>query len=113
MFFVVDRPRLQRMIAITRDDRGKDQQGKHGPFYRIEASADRLKLTGREVEAEFPATVYEPGVLFLRVTIFRRALDLLKGVKTLAIQVNQEGILLDNIQLPLEPGDMLLYLDPA
>src|SRR5207244_12806994 len=99
MFFVVDRPRLQRMIAITRDDRTKDQQGRSGPFYRIEASGERLKLAGQQVEAEFPATVYEPGVLFLRVTVFRRALQLLAGMKMLAVQVNQDGLFLDNMRL--------------
>src|SRR5215212_2396180 len=113
MFFVVDRPRLQRIIAITRDDRRSDQQGRAGPFYRIEARGERLKLTGRELEAEFPATVYEPGVLFLGVTTFRRALQLLTGMKTLAIQVNKDGVLLDNIQLALGVGDMLLYVDPT
>ena len=46
------------------------------------------------VEADFPATVYEPGVLFLRVTLFRRALQALAGMKQLAIQVNNDGMFL-------------------
>lgn len=113
MFFVTDKPRLQRLIAITRDDRDAASQSRGGPFYRIEASGDRLKLTGREVEAEFPATVYEPGVLFLRVTLFRRALGMVTGEKTIAIQVGADGVLIDNMRLPLESNDMLLYPDPA
>ena len=113
MFFVVDRPRLQRIIAITRDDRRPKQQGRHGPFFRIEANGDKLKLTGRNVEAEFPATVYEPGVLFLRVTVFRRLLQALTGTKELAIQVNGEGLFADNVRLSPDVGDMLLYVDPA
>ena len=47
MFFVVDRPRLQRIIAITRDDQRKDQKGKNGPFFRMEANESHLKITGR------------------------------------------------------------------
>lgn len=113
MFFVTDKPRLQRLIAISRDDRDAPSQSRGGPFYRIEASGDRLKLTGREVEAEFPATVYEPGVLFLRVTLFRRALSMVTGEKTIAIQVGVDGVLIDNMRLPLETNDMLLYPDPA
>lgn len=113
MFFVVDKPQLQRMIALTRDDRKRDQQAKQGPFFRIEASAGRVWLAGREVAADFSATVYEPGVLFLRVTLFRRALRMLKGVKSLAIQANADGLMFGNIQMPLEPNDMLLYVDPA
>jgi hypothetical protein len=31
----------------------------------------------------------------------------------LAIQVNQEGLFFDNIKLPLDVGDMLLYPDSA
>jgi hypothetical protein len=57
MFFVVDKPRFQRLIAIARDDRRPGDQGKGGPFFRLEAHDGRLKLTGRQVEAEFPATV--------------------------------------------------------
>src|SRR5947207_136337 len=112
MFFVVNRPRLQRLIAITRDDRRPDQQRDDGPYFRIEASGDRLKLTGRLVEAEFPATIYEPGVLFLRITTFRRLLQTFPGTKDIAIQVNADGLFLDNVRLSLDVGDMLLYVDP-
>lgn len=74
MLFVVDKPRLQRMISIVRDDRTSAAQVDGGPFLRLEANDDRLKLAGQIVEAEFPATIYEPGVLFLRVTLLRRVL---------------------------------------
>lgn len=113
MFFVIDKARLKRVIAIVRDDRTKGQQGSQGPFLRLEASGDKLKITGRAVEGEFPATVYEPGVLFLRVTKFRLALGMIDRDKTLAIQVHQDGLLVDNMRFPLESNDMLLYLDPA
>lgn len=113
MLFVVDKPRLQRMIALTRDDRKKKDQGKNGPFFRIEASGERIRLTGRQVEAEFPATVYEPGVLFVRVTMFRRALQVVTDTPTIAIQARGEGIDIENIHLAVEACDMLLYADPA
>jgi hypothetical protein len=113
VFFVVDKPRLQRLIAITRDDRRPDQQGKTGPYYRIEAREGRVRLTGREVEAEFPATVYEEGVLFLRVTLFRRLLASFTNTPTIAVQVREDGLHFGDVTMPLEGNDMLLYLDPA
>jgi hypothetical protein len=65
------------------------------------------------VEAAFPATVYEEGVLFMRVTRFRLFLSLLTGQKTLAMQVNRDGLFADSVRLFLEANDMLLYADPA
>lgn len=113
MFFVVDKHRLQRLIAITRDDRRPKHQGQAGPWYRIEATEGRLKLTGQQVEAEFPATVYEEGVLFLRVTLFRRLLATYTQTPTITIQVQQDGLHFGEVTMPLESGEMLLYADPA
>lgn len=79
MMFVIDKPQMQRMIAIVRDDRTPATQGAAGPYMRIEASGGSITLTGREAEATFPATVYEEGVLFLRVTLFRRLLGTIRG----------------------------------
>jgi len=112
MFFVVDKPRFQRLIAITRDDRRKRDQGKTGPYFRIEAREGRIKLTGRQVEAEFPATVYEEGVLFLQVTLFRKMLAAMTETKTLAIQVQKDGLHVAEVTFPLETNEMLLYPDP-
>ena len=113
MLFVVDKPRLQRIIAITRDDRRPKDQTNAGPFFRIEASGDHLCLTGHNVEAKFPATVYDPGVAFLRVTLFRRALHLVTDTPTVTIQIRGDGIDIENMHLPVESCDLLLYLDPA
>ena len=63
MLFVVDKPRLQRIIAITRDDRRPKDQTNTGPFFRIEASGDHLRLTGHQVESKFPATALRNGKL--------------------------------------------------
>lgn len=112
MLFVVDKPRLQRIIAITRDDRRAKDQGKAGPFFRIEANGDCIKLTGRRVEGQFPATVYEPGVMFLRVTMFRRALQLVTDTPQVTIQVRGDGIDIENMHLSVESCDLLLYVDP-
>jgi hypothetical protein len=112
MFFVIDKPKLQRIIAVVRDDRTPQTQGVAGPFMRMEARDDYLKLDGLEVSAKFPATVYEPGVLFLRITRFRRLLRTIAGQKTITIQVNRDGLLVDNVTMPLEAYDMLLYPNP-
>lgn len=113
MLFVIDRPQLQRMIALVRDDRTPAAQGQTGPYMRLEANNDSLTLAGRLVEATFPATVYEPGVLFLQVTRFRRLLQTFKGEKMLTVQVNGDGLFMGSIRMALAPYDMLLYLDPA
>ena len=112
MLFVIDKPQLQRIIAIVRDDRRKEDQGLAGPFLRLEARDDYVKLDGLEVSAEIPATVYEPGVLFLKATLFRRLLPTFKGEKFLTIQVMADGVLMGPVRLPLESNDMLLYPDP-
>jgi hypothetical protein len=113
MLFVIDKPELQRTISIVRDDRTKKSQGSSGPFMRMEAQESFLKLDGLEASATIPATVYEPGVLFLKVTVFRKLLKTIKGEKFLTIQVTDDELLLDRVRLPLESNDMLLYADPA
>ena len=79
MFFVVDKSMLQWNLSIVRDDRTKKTLGQAGPFMRLEANDDYLKLDGQEVSAKIPATVYEPGVLFLKITVFRRLLKTITG----------------------------------
>lgn len=111
MLFVVDKPEFQRTIAIVRDDRTKKTQGSSGPFMRMEVHDSCLKLDGLEASATIPATVYEPGVLFLKVTVLRRLLQTIKGEKFLTIQVTADELLLDRVRLPLESNDMLLYAD--
>jgi hypothetical protein len=83
---------------------------------RIEARDDRLKMDGRVASAQFPATVYEPGVLFMRVTTFRRllrtyTLDEL-GTRYLTFQIREDGLSFADIRMGFAFGDMLLYPDP-
>ena len=100
-------------ISIVRDDRKKKNQGLAGPFMRIEAGDDVVRLNGVSAEATVPATVYEPGVLFLKVTAFRRLLRSITGEKFVTVQVTDEALLLERIRLPLHANEMLLYCDPA
>ena len=113
MLFVIDKPKFQRAISIVRDDRKKRSQGLAGPFMRLEAKDDHVKIDGVEASAKIPATVYEPGVLFLKVTLLRRLLQTIKGEEFLTIQVMADGVLIGRARLPLESNEMLLYADPA
>ena len=113
MFFVVDKPKLQRMLAIIRDDRTRGAQARGGHYLRLEASGEKLIVAGPAAEATIGATVYEEGVLFLKITRFRRILALLVRQKMLSIQVNGEGLFVGGVRLSLAANDMLLYVDPA
>jgi len=113
MFFVVDKPKLQRMLAIIRDDRSRGSQARGGHYLRLEASGEKLIVAGPAAEAAIGATVYEVGVLFLRITRFRRILGLIVGQKMLSIQVNADGLFLGGVHMSLEANYMLLYADPA
>lgn len=112
MLFVIDKPQFQRVIAIVRDDRRNENQGLAGPFLRMEARDDYVKLDGLEVSGKIPATVYEPGVLFLKATLFRRLLQTFKGEKFLTIQVTGDELLMGYVRLPLDSNEMLLYPHP-
>lgn len=113
MFVVIDKLRLSRLIAVTRDDRRPADQGSSGPFFRIEASGQELRLSGRQVEVTVPATVHEPGVLFMRVTLFRRHLKKIPEKGFIAIQADAQGLAFGDTHLPPDSLDMLLYTDPA
>lgn len=112
MLFVIDKPEFQRAISFARDDRKKADWGLAGPFMRMEARDDYIKLDGLEASVTIPATVYEPGVLFLKATALRKLLTTIQNQKYLTIQVMADGLLMDQICLPLESNEMLLYPDP-
>lgn len=113
MFFVVDKPRLERMISIVREDRTRKKQKANAPFLRIKADENELAISGDKVSATFPATVYEPGVLFLRTTFFRRLIRTFKGEKFLAFQVTKDGLHIGNVLMPFEGSDMFYYHNPT
>jgi hypothetical protein len=112
MLFVAEKRKLQAAISIVRDDRKKKTQCSSGPFMRLEANDGCLELSGQEVSAKIPATVYEPGVLFLKITVFRRLLRSITGEQFITIQITADELLLDKVRLPLHANEMLLYPTP-
>ncbi len=113
MFFVIDRPHLQRIISIVRDDRTPSRQGTNAPFLRFAAIEDELTVSGDDVDATIPATVWEQGVLFIRPTVFRRLLSTFKGDKHFAIQVTETELHMGNVSLTYNPDKMRLFVDPT
>lgn len=112
MLFVIEKPVLRRVIAIMRDDRCEKGQGLAGPLLLLEARGDYIRIDGLEAYGKIPATVYEPGVLFLNATQFRRLLPTFKGEKFLMIQVIGDELLTGYVRLSLETKKMLLKVNP-
>lgn len=114
MFFVVDKPKLQRMIAIVREDKSTPEQGPDSPFLRLAAVGTELTVAGSTAAATFPATVYEEGVLFIRTTRFRRILQLTRvNERFAAFQVSADGLRYCDVFFPFNGEDLVLYLNPA
>ena len=113
MFFVVDKARLKRIIAIVREDRTPKKQTVDVPHLRIMAVENELTLSSSEVSATFPATVYEPGVLFIPTTDFRR---ILRATKTdedyITFQVTDEDFIFADVRIPFKSNNMILYRNP-
>jgi hypothetical protein len=112
MLFVVKKTEFEHAISIARDDRTQESRGHKGPYIRLEANGDYVEVEGLEAAGQIPATVYESGVLFLKITIFRRLLRTICGEKFLTIQATADELIVDRARLPLEANDMLLYADP-
>ncbi len=112
MFFVIDRPKLQRIISLVREDMTPSKQGDNSPFLRMEAKGNELTVSGSKVSGSFPATVYEPGVLFLRTTVFRKMLRTFTEEKFLSLQAAQDGLHFGNVYMPFEFADMVLFPIP-
>ncbi|HOI38106.1 MAG TPA: hypothetical protein PLF11_12065 [Bacillota bacterium] len=114
MFFVVDKPRLQRMIAIVREDRSGPEQGSDSPFLRFAAVGNELTVTSGTGSATFPATVYEEGILFIRTTKFRRILQLTRIKERFAtFQVSTDGLRFCDVFFPLAGEEVILFAEPA
>jgi len=116
MFFVIEKPRFERMLAIA-DEAPVGRGTGREPFVRIEARENRMSMAGPRVTAEFSVTVYEPGVLFLRAGVLRRLLRMMPirelKMKHVAFQVSADGLRFADVKLPFSVGDMLLYPDCA
>lgn len=116
VFVIVDRAKLVRMLDVTRDDkkRGARKPPDEPPYLRIAATSDgKLNLKGLEVEGTFPATVYEPGVLFIRARSFRDVLADMREERMLTIQASADELAYGNVHMPMAGADILLYPDPA
>ena len=100
------------MISIVREDRTPGKQSESAPFLRLKATENELTVSSDTASATFPATVYEQGTLFLRMTLFRRLVRSFKGEKFLAFQVTKEGLRFGNVSMPFEGSDMVLYPKP-
>ena len=44
MFFVVDKPKLQRMVSIVREDKTTRKRGHKIPFLRLKATENELTV---------------------------------------------------------------------
>lgn len=107
---MIDKPRMQRVISIVREDRGKASDPE---FMRIEASGDMLTIDGGGgVAGGIPATVYQEGVIFLRPTRFRKLLRLSAvREKFIAFQLTAEGLRVADVMMPWDSADMVLFPD--
>lgn len=114
MLFVVDKPRLQRIIAIVREDRSQAKNSEV-PYLRLKAEGTELTISGGGcVTATFPATVYQSGVLFVGTTRFRQVLRLTCiGEKYITIQVAADGLHFGDVLMPFKGSNMVLYPNPA
>ncbi|NLY00490.1 MAG: hypothetical protein GXY83_30715 [Rhodopirellula sp.] len=116
MLVVVDCSKLVRTLDVVRDDKKprKKLKAEQVPYLRFAATEDgNLRLSGLEVEATFPATVHEPGVLFIRAQRFRDVLATMRKEKMITIQASAEELAFGNVHLPMATADILLYADPA
>lgn len=111
MLFVVDRPRLLRMVAIVRDHT-RPHRGQSAPLVRIAVKDDTVTVSGERGSATFPATVYEPGVLFVPPAYFRRLMRTFAGEKFFTLQMTRDGLLVGNVRLPFVDSDMAYFADP-
>ncbi|HOK96303.1 MAG TPA: hypothetical protein PK525_12415 [Anaerohalosphaeraceae bacterium] len=114
MLFVIDKVRFQKFIAIVRRDRTPITQGKDAPYLRIRAEKDEVEVTSTDASALIQTTVYEPGVLFIRTTLFRQVL---KATPTkepfMTFQVDKAALVFADVRMPFETNDMVLYTNPA
>jgi hypothetical protein len=100
------------MIAIVREDRSPQRQGLNAGFLRLAARDGEVTVSDEKASATFPATVYEPGVLFLRPTLFRRLVRTFAGEKFFTFQMTAEGLLFGDVRMPFAGSDMVYYPNP-
>ena len=114
MFFVVDKPRLQRIISIVREDKTPGKQRDEIPFLRLKAVENELTISSSIKSETLPATVYEPGVLFIRTTKFCRVLSMTgPKEKFVTFQFTEEGLRFCDALLPYDKENMVYFQDTS
>lgn len=108
MDFRMDRVRLVKLLKMVQSE---------GQAVRLEASGSSLVVTGPAAEAQVPAEVEEPGVLFLHAELFRRMLRMLNasdlGGRDVTIRVDAAGLQFADTRLGLERYGMHWFPDPT
>jgi DNA polymerase III sliding clamp (beta) subunit (PCNA family) len=113
MLFVVDKSRFQKFISIVREDRKRSQQISVSPYLRIRADKDEVEVSSSDTSAFIKATVYEPGVLFIRTTLFRRVLRAtVINEEFITFQVDKDALVFADVRMKFETNDMVLYMNP-
>jgi len=102
------------MISIVREDKKPRKQGDKIPFLRLKAVENELTISSSVKSATLPATVYEPGVLFIRTTKFCRVLNM-TSVKEqfITFQFTEEGLRFCDALLPFDVKNMAYFPDTS
>lgn len=114
MLFVIDKIRFQKFISIVREDKKPSRQGKSSPYLRLRAEQNEVEITSGDASVTIKTTVYEPGVLFIRTTLFRRVLRATPAPESfMTFQVDSDALVFADVRMPFETNDMVLYTNPA
>jgi hypothetical protein len=114
MFFVVDKARLERVISIVREDKTPGKQVDKIPFLRLKALENELTVSSSVESATLPATVYEPGVLFVRTTKFCRVFKMTSVQEQfVTFQFTEEGLRFCDALLPFDTENMAYFPDTS
>jgi hypothetical protein len=113
MHLIINRTRFVKMLKLTNDRKNKRRWLYDTTFVRLEAQKDRLLISGKAAEAEFPAAVFIPGVLFVRARKFYEMTRFAPEGEELELKMLPDGVHVGDVTFPWDAGDALLYLDPT
>ncbi|HVS72228.1 MAG TPA: hypothetical protein VHQ47_13310 [Phycisphaerae bacterium] len=109
---IVNRRRFFGMlnISVNRADQRKWKADRS--FLRIHAQRDRIRISGRTVVAEFPATVLVPGVLFMRAKQFYDLMQVAPEGPELCLRRSGHMIHVGDVSFPWDLDDGLYFANP-
>lgn len=113
MFFVIDSLYLHQITSLAGSDCSSDTLDADAPFVRLAALNSELTVASTKNHATIPATVWEPGVLFIEPAAFHRLLEAVKRENHFAVQATDKELRIGNVRLVYEPNAMQLFPDPA